>query len=102
MENYLFQVTTSLKFEADTSIRCMLLILLNAGDTVAKHLSACKKSLKLVLTPNKPFLPVPANTCLVAVVHPYPVATETWPPRTPFLRGDENGELEKSSAHCGL
>lgn len=30
-------------------------------------LSACKKSLKLILTPNKPFLPVPANTCLVAV-----------------------------------
>lgn len=37
-ENCLFQVTTALKFQADASINCMLLILLEVGDTVAKHL----------------------------------------------------------------
>ena len=102
-QNYLFQVTTTLKFEADISIRCMLLILLNVGDTVSKHLlQVPAKNLKLILTHNKPFSPVPANICLVAVIHPCPVAMETWLPWTPFLSGAEKGELEEISVQYGL
>lgn len=60
-----------------------------------------KKFLKLILMHDKPFSPLPVNTCLVAVIHPYPVSMEMWPSWTPFLRGDENEELEKIWAQYG-
>lgn len=63
--------------------------------TVSKSL---QKIVIIILTHNKLFLPVPANICLAAVIRPYPVALEVWPSWTLFLRGNEDGELEKISA----
>lgn len=78
-ENYLFHATTALKFEADISIRYLLLITMCWGQFQKICYRCLQKPVTLILTRNKLFSSVPASICLVAVTHPYPVALEKWP-----------------------